>query len=883
MNHTRSLWTISSTLILLGGTVLPLPLLAQGTPAVPTVAQTESVPDPELETLAKQATVRVTTGNNQGSGTLLAKQKDTYLVITNRHVVQNVQTIQIQTFDGQKHPATLIENGFQDQSDLALLEFTSTTDYPLPTLSSATPGQGLREGLNIISAGYATESGQFQVQTSQLKTVLTRPLQAGYQVGYGGTIQQGMSGGPVFVDGDLIGINGLMAFPILPRYQYEDGSQPTATEQEQLRQLNWGVPIQRALQQVQPELLIAYDLPLPSGQISRPSTTVGFVADLEAKAKQFTVKIESSKGFHGTGVIIAKRGKVYTVLTANHVVCERDNETLPCQSQTYTVMTPDGQKIPVSPQAIQRPQSVDVAVLEFESDVSYSIATLGNYNPQANAAVFVAGFPNLSQTGTWQFNGGYILERNLGTLKVRNYRLGKSNQDSDQAQATFSGGYEFVYTSITYKGMSGGPILDSQGQVIGLHGAAEGEYDDNDLEIQLGYSLGIPTNTILATMAQLKMNPNALQISTTKAPPLVNEQIIDLEASVLYDVPLSNATAQIWIERGNQLYRLGRYWEATGAFEEAIRQKPKFAYLAWFGKGLALWFLDNRSEAISALEMAAQENPSDAGIYKFLTSAYRQDKQYENALKTVEQAIKLQPDDAQILNEKFWVLLDLNRDQEALDIINQVIHLSPRAVFYVSRGLTYHDLKRYEEALAEYDQAIALDPNFVNAYNNRGLVYRDLKRYEEALAEYNQAIALDPNFVNAYNNRGNVYRDQKRYEEALAEYNQAIALDPNFVYAYLGRGDVFNIQKRYEEALVEYNQAIAIDSNIANAHVGMAVFTFFRNVMKKHLWSSIRRLPLTKIIYMPRLVAGMSSIFRNVMKKRLWNSIMHSHLILKTL
>ena len=68
------------------------------------------------------------------------------------------------------------------------------------------------------------------------------------------------------------------------------------------------------------------------------------------------------------------------------------------------------------------------------------------------------------------------------------------------------------------------------------------------------------------------------------------------------------------------------------------------------------------------------------------------------------------------------------------------------------------DLKRPEEALASYDKAIALKPDYAEAYSNRGNALRDLKRLEDALASYDKAIALKPDFAEAYNNRGNALR-----------------------------------------------------------------------------------------------------------------------------
>ena len=76
------------------------------------------------------------------------------------------------------------------------------------------------------------------------------------------------------------------------------------------------------------------------------------------------------------------------------------------------------------------------------------------------------------------------------------------------------------------------------------------------------------------------------------------------------------------------------------------------------------------------------------------------------------------------------------------------------AAAYRARAFGYCDLGRYEEAIADYDKAIGLDPKYAPAYNNRGNAYYDLGQYEEAIADYDRAIALNPEYADAYTNKG---------------------------------------------------------------------------------------------------------------------------------
>jgi len=120
-------------------------------------------------------------------------------------------------------------------------------------------------------------------------------------------------------------------------------------------------------------------------------------------------------------------------------------------------------------------------------------------------------------------------------------------------------------------------------------------------------------------------------------------------------------------------------------------------------------------------------------------------------------------------------------------------------------------LGRPEEALAAYDQAVALDPSNSGAYSGRGYMLNVLGRPEEALAAHKQAITLSPRNSYVHTGRGVTLRILGWLEEALAAHDHAIALNCCISEAYDNRGITLRDLGRHEEALAAHDQAIALN------------------------------------------------------------------------
>ena len=111
-----------------------------------------------------------------------------------------------------------------------------------------------------------------------------------------------------------------------------------------------------------------------------------------------------------------------------------------------------------------------------------------------------------------------------------------------------------------------------------------------------------------------------------------------------------------------------------------------------------------------------------------------------------------------------------------------------------------------DSAIADYSEAIRLDPKDTDAYKNRGDAYQNKGDYDRAIADYSEAIRLDPKYAGAYNNRGDAYRDKGDNDRAIADYNEAIRIDPKYANAYNSRGAAYRAKGDNDRAIADYRR-----------------------------------------------------------------------------
>ncbi|MEB3882774.1 trypsin-like peptidase domain-containing protein [Lyngbya sp. CCY1209] len=173
--------------------------------------------------------------------------------------------------------------------------------------------------------------------------------------------------------------------------------------------------------------------------------------EINAIAGEITVRIDGPRG--GSGAIVEKSGNTYYVLTNWHVVNRVGD---------YEVVTPDGERHFVYYSLIERIPELDLAIVPFTSSQRYRVGTFADSDRVGvGSKVYVAGWP-----------------RSGGSLRQRLF-LSTAGEVTHRQQG--SQGYSLVYTNLVRSGMSGGPVLDERGNLIGINGIVQFGLDPDSI------------------------------------------------------------------------------------------------------------------------------------------------------------------------------------------------------------------------------------------------------------------------------------------------------------------------------------------------------------------------------------------------------------------
>lgn len=187
----------------------------------------------------------------------------------------------------------------------------------------------------------------------------------------------------------------------------------------------------------------------------------------------------------------------------------------------------------------------------------------------------------------------------------------------------------------------------------------------------------------------------------------------------------------------------------------------------------------------------------------------------------------------------------VSREEDlAIDEFTRAIALNPdyaeaynhRGIAYYNRGLTTNDKAQFDLAVVDFRKVIALKPGSREAVFAQAAIYLFQEQYDLAISELDKVIAAHPDEAVAYVGRGFVYTREKKKNPrlAIADFSRAIALGgPWAPMAYMNRGAVLMDEKRFSEAAADFNRVIELTPRNAKAYMGRGVCQAFQGQFSK--------------------------------------------------
>jgi tetratricopeptide (TPR) repeat protein len=277
-------------------------------------------------------------------------------------------------------------------------------------------------------------------------------------------------------------------------------------------------------------------------------------------------------------------------------------------------------------------------------------------------------------------------------------------------------------------------------------------------------------------------------------------------------------------------YNRGLVYAYQKHYDQALADFNKFISLAsedpdvYYNRALCYALQDRFDQALADLNKSIDLDPQDPQAYYLRGFVYCKQGQAAGARSDYQKALSLNPD---------WVKEAASGGKSELD--NYALVLQGKAPksskaatereeeAHKQQALTLARNAKYDQALAEINQALTQDPKDAETYNRRGGIYTLQGHYAQAIADFTKALELNPRYAKAYYNRALAYYYQGKYDQAISDLTKAIELIPKDVASYNNRGLAYMQKGNYERAIDDFNVATILKPKLADAYFNKAV------------------------------------------------------------
>lgn len=271
------------------------------------------------------------------------------------------------------------------------------------------------------------------------------------------------------------------------------------------------------------------------------------------------------------------------------------------------------------------------------------------------------------------------------------------------------------------------------------------------------------------------------------------------------------------------LFQNGRLEEVVSSARELVKSHSRPDIVNNI-MGAALHRQGDFPAALAVYEQAVKQNPESAEIYNNRGDVKRLLGDLQAALNDHDKAISLNPEMSEAYLNRGRVLADLGEIESAIESIKSAIHYNP--LFAAAHSILcslYARSGDIGKACNACNKAIEINPGYAEAYANLANTLHVSGELHTALDKYNLAITLNPRYWGAYNNRGNVLKDIGFLDDALDSYRKALEIKPDQMDVYSNYLLVLNYSDRYTredylDLACQYNDRVMAANPVQFTH-----------------------------------------------------------------
>lgn len=264
-------------------------------------------------------------------------------------------------------------------------------------------------------------------------------------------------------------------------------------------------------------------------------------------------------------------------------------------------------------------------------------------------------------------------------------------------------------------------------------------------------------------------------------------RVVALTALLVGSSSAMGADANQYLTRGVTAFANKEYDRAYEIYSEGLTKDFDAANKSKLlrSRGLAAELLKKTDRAdadyTAAVELAGNSDPNVYGSRAFF---YYNNKQFDRSMSDYTSGARLFPEDGVFPNGQGLALSALGRFDEAIGFFNEAIRLDPTSgVFMLGRAEAYNRSDRPQQALDDYARVPALQRLTKNDESRfhvgRGYAFLKLKRYDDAISDFDAAVGIVPSLVNAWKWRALSYERLGNVANACRDYERTLKLDPS--------------------------------------------------------------------------------------------------------